>query len=87
MKYKVGDKVILLSKFGDKDFIDSSLIYRIMLSKNQPYGYITEVRENEEYLVNYKSGFVTGDYYLESDLKPYIIEERRLKLKKLKWSR
>ena len=82
MKYKVGDKVVILSKYGEKDVENHSVVCRIILKKNQPYGYITDIRK-DKYLINDNPGILTGDYFLEEDLRPYLLEERKQKLLKI----
>lgn len=88
MKYKIGDRVILLSKFGYKNIEEHSVVYKNMLSKNQKYAYIVDIREDKNFYVineNIKDNkYKTGDYFIESDIKLALNYTRKQKLLKLK---
>lgn len=85
-KYKIGDKVILLTKYNEELY---GSIYKRIKNKNQIYAYVVgyeiEIYNNNRmvYVINDRLEKYSGDFYLESDLKPYLPYERKLKIKQL----
>lgn len=74
MKYKVGDKVVPISKSVWRSLKDSAVWNK---AKSQGYMYVTEIGVNSvEGTINYvcndlNSKEEAGDYFIESDLIPY----------------
>lgn len=85
MKLKVGTKVILKSKQGSIESLNSSAVYKIITERNQKYAVITKIKTNKyisQYIVA-EDIFESGDYYDEDDVEMCLSEMRKDKIKKI----
>lgn len=88
MKYKIGTKVILLSKHGSYNELKNCYTYKSITALNQKYAYIVDINLN--YYVIYDKPLdksIAGDYFEESDIRPYLSYERKQKLLKINQTR
>ena len=78
-KFSIGDKVYPVSKTvpGFEDNIKEEVHWQ----KSEPRGYffVTDIDENKTkatgetvYICNYRDGYADGNYFFESDLRPYV---------------
>ncbi len=78
-KFSIGDKVYPVSKTVpefEKDIEDDA---HWRNSKQRGYFFVTDIDENKTkatgetvYICNYRDGYADGNYFFESDLRPYV---------------
>lgn len=80
MKFKIGDKVVPSSKFGDVNALKRCAYWSY---KTKPYLYVVRLNRDENiYSLNSEESARGGNYYKESDLELYI--EPTMKQEKIK---
>lgn len=77
MEFKVGQKVIPISKSVGNSWEDCSVIHR-MKQKGQSFLYIIKIRKNEFVCAVEVGDWVRGNYFLQKDLKPFAISRTEL---------
>lgn len=92
MKYPIGTRVILKSKFGSIDQLENfSSVYDTIIENDFKCGIIVGyadvddsfiIRENS-YIISYDENMKTGDYFYEEDVELYVPYYRKLKLQKI----
>jgi hypothetical protein len=92
MKYPIGTRVILKSKFGSIYTLnETSSVYKRMLEKNLKYAIIIDHRNKfntyliskDAYLINEDGDRYSGDFFYEEDVELYVPYYRKEKLKKI----
>ena len=87
LKYKKGDKVILISKYNNLSNLENSDVYKILKKRKQPYGFVTDYIVKKNVYIVSEDKFGYGDYFNESDLILYLPYERKQKLLNLNQTR
>jgi hypothetical protein len=74
MKFKIGDKVVPISKSFGKPF-EECIFWKKAISLNQNFLYINEINCKRTYEIYYTCGTIkdemTGNFYSETDLIKY----------------